>query len=496
MTYRASRAGARIREVPITFHDRRVGQSKMSRRIVVEALVVVVQLRVEELVGRLRRRSTQARANRPRPPRFGRRRPPAAPGCASSWMSARSRSRPARPGRRPTSRGCSAAFDADPRPGESFAFLLASDEDDPTTRFERLEVIGRRLMPPTRLLRSAALTIDPFILRGASVGAAWRAERGGAGGAVYHAAGGGLPIASRLPTVVTLLDLAPWEMPEAFQRGPMPRFGQRLRGRLLRDASAVLVGTDAVARAARRLLHLRASRVRVIPLAARPSFAAGPVALAARAAEARAITDRLGLGTRYLAYIGRHDVRHDVGTMVAALADLARAGRPAGLPDDADWPPRVLVLDATPDDRASLARIGARHGGADQLVYAPILLVGGHRRGRRRGARRAAAGRLRGQRPHRLDALAAGVPVIGSAVGALPEIVGTGGILVEPRDRERLAAAIATMWADDAVRARLVAPLTSRRAGRTAATRARSRTWADVADDVRAVYAEVGRPPS
>jgi dolichol-phosphate mannosyltransferase len=58
MTYRAARAGARIREVPITFHDRRVGQSKMSRRIVVEALVVVVQLRIEELVGRLRRRST------------------------------------------------------------------------------------------------------------------------------------------------------------------------------------------------------------------------------------------------------------------------------------------------------------------------------------------------------------------------------------------------------------------------------------------------------
>ena len=56
MTYRASRAGARIREVPITFRDRRVGQSKMSRRIVVEALVVVVQLRLDELVGWFGRR--------------------------------------------------------------------------------------------------------------------------------------------------------------------------------------------------------------------------------------------------------------------------------------------------------------------------------------------------------------------------------------------------------------------------------------------------------
>jgi dolichol-phosphate mannosyltransferase len=52
MTYRASRLGARVTEVPITFRDRRVGQSKMSRRIIVEALVVVVLLRWEELRGR------------------------------------------------------------------------------------------------------------------------------------------------------------------------------------------------------------------------------------------------------------------------------------------------------------------------------------------------------------------------------------------------------------------------------------------------------------
>jgi dolichol-phosphate mannosyltransferase len=56
MTFRASRAGARIREVPITFRDRRIGQSKMSRRIIVEALVVVVKLRAEELRDRLLRR--------------------------------------------------------------------------------------------------------------------------------------------------------------------------------------------------------------------------------------------------------------------------------------------------------------------------------------------------------------------------------------------------------------------------------------------------------
>jgi dolichol-phosphate mannosyltransferase len=57
MTYRADRGGARIREVPITFRDRRVGQSKMSRRIVAEALIVVLQLRLDELRGRGPRRA-------------------------------------------------------------------------------------------------------------------------------------------------------------------------------------------------------------------------------------------------------------------------------------------------------------------------------------------------------------------------------------------------------------------------------------------------------
>ena len=162
------------------------------------------------------------------------------------------------------------AFDADPLAGESFAFLLQSDLDDPTDAFTRLDVVGRRLLPPTRLLRSGALTVDPFLLRGASLGAAWRADRSGAAGAVYHAVAGSPPMFSRIPIVVTLLDLAPWELPETFQRSTASRFGQRLRGRLVRDAAAVIVGSEAVARSARRLLRLRAGRVRVVPMAPHP----------------------------------------------------------------------------------------------------------------------------------------------------------------------------------------------------------------------------------
>ena len=45
------RAGARVVEIPVTFADRRVGNSKMSRRIVGEAFLVVLALRWEELRG-------------------------------------------------------------------------------------------------------------------------------------------------------------------------------------------------------------------------------------------------------------------------------------------------------------------------------------------------------------------------------------------------------------------------------------------------------------
>jgi dolichol-phosphate mannosyltransferase len=47
LTYRAIRRGLTVMEVPITFVDRRVGKSKMSRRIVAEALWMVWKLRFD-----------------------------------------------------------------------------------------------------------------------------------------------------------------------------------------------------------------------------------------------------------------------------------------------------------------------------------------------------------------------------------------------------------------------------------------------------------------
>ncbi len=371
------------------------------------------------------------------------------------------------------------ALNDDPQPEESFSFLVAADLVDPSDRWPNLRLVGTRHLPPTRLLRSGALTVDPFVLRGASFGAGWRAEREGAAGTVYHAAAGGLPILSAIPVVAALLDLAPWSMPEAFQRGTVARFGQRLRSRLLKDATAVLVPSRATAAEARQLLRVRKARLRVIPLAARPEYR--PEAAAAAAIE----RERLGLGERYAVYAGRYDARQDLPTLFAALAELVAEERPASVPVDS-WPPRVCLVGASPADRAAVSRAALRSGVADVIAYAPNLpedrlasLVAGARflvQPVRSEASGIAA----------LDALAACVPVIASATGALPEIVGPAGVLVEPGDRARLATAIRAVWSDDAFHAGLV------EAARERADRAR--TWADVARETRAVWAEVARP--
>jgi alpha-1,3-rhamnosyl/mannosyltransferase len=298
---------------------------------------------------------------------------------------------------------------------------------------------------------------------------------------VYHAAGGALPIASGIPVVAALLDLAPWALPDEYQRGTAARFGQRLRARILRDAAAVIVTGRAAAVEARRLVHVRQARLRVVPLAARPAYR--PAAVAGATVE----RERLGLGSRYAVYAGRYDARQDLPTLLAALGRLAAEPAPPGLAD-ADWPPRVCLVGASPEDRASLSRAAARAGVADAIAYAPGLpeerlaaLVAGAR-----VVLQPVRSDVSGQVA--LDALAAGVPVVASAVGVLPEIIGAAGILVEPGDAVRLATAIRAAWADDD----LHASLSDAARERPAATR----TWADVARETRAIWAEVaGRAP-
>lgn len=373
------------------------------------------------------------------------------------------------------------AFAREPLAGESFVVLLRTLRDDPADGLEALglRVVGRRRLPPTsRAFRSAGMTIDSFLLRGAEVGAAAGALDGGAVGAVYHTAGGAVPLGSRLPVVATLLDLAPWELPAVYARSPAARFGQRLRARILRDATRLVVCSRATGESARRRLHVQPERIAVVPLAADDAFVPD-----AEAAQVAVLRGRLGLPERYLVFAGRYDARKDLGTLFAALR---------GLRDEGTAPFVVLAGAAGADDQdsAGLVRAAERHG-VGALVRATPRLDPAELATLEAGARAFVYPTLsEGTGLGAIEALACGVPVVASRVGPLPEIVGGAGILVEPRDAGRLAAALRAVWSDGALHGQLAGQAQRRaREGR--------RTWSDVARETRQVYAAAAvRPPA
>ena len=64
-----------------------------------------------------------------------------------------------------------------------------------------------------------------------------------------------------------------------------------------------------------------------------------------------------------------------------------------------------------------------------------------------------------------LEAMQAGVPVVTTTAGALPEVVGDAALLVAPGDHDALVAGLQRLLTDDAVRDTLVAAGTERVVG-------------------------------
>jgi glycosyltransferase involved in cell wall biosynthesis len=83
-----------------------------------------------------------------------------------------------------------------------------------------------------------------------------------------------------------------------------------------------------------------------------------------------------------------------------------------------------------------------------------------------------------------LEAMAAGVPVVATAAGSIPEVVGDGALLVPPGDTDALAAALVTVLDDDAARDALV------RRGRC---RSAVFTWESCGDGLANLYADAAR---
>jgi glycosyltransferase involved in cell wall biosynthesis len=365
------------------------------------------------------------------------------------------------------------AFARESLDGESFVVVSRSLRPDPAIDLAEagLNVVASRRIPPTtRALRSAGLTLDSFLLRGAELGAS---EDNAA--TVFHTAGGAVPLASGLPVVATILDLAPWELPQTYAASRPARFGHRLRARVLRDAACVIVCSRAVAESARRRLRIPAERIAVIPLAVDDDFRA-----AARDTDRLALDrQRLALPPRYLAFAGRYDARKDFATLLRAMALIRTRG--------ASVPALVVALDlAYPDEHGRVARAVEAAGVADAVTI--VATTGA----RQRAAVLAGADAFvypalsEATAVPSLEALALGVPVISSRTGALPETVGSAGIVVEPRDPVRMASALEAMWAAGPLARQLRDHALSR-------SEQPQRTWEDVARETRDAYARAGQ---
>lgn len=97
-----------------------------------------------------------------------------------------------------------------------------------------------------------------------------------------------------------------------------------------------------------------------------------------------------------------------------------------------------------------------------------------------------------------LEAMAAGTPVVAADRGALPEVVGEAGLLVDPDQTEEFARAVRDAASDEALRAKLAAA-GRRRAARFPWSATATRTDAAIGETLRALRSELtalrsGRP--
>lgn len=269
------------------------------------------------------------------------------------------------------------------------------------------------------------------------------------------------------PLVTTIHDLIPVVVP-AYRGNFLVRLYTSLVMAAAHKADAIITDSAAAKRDVIEHLNLDEEAVKVVHLAADARFSPD-----ISGEDVQAVRRRYDLPERFLFYLGGLDVRKNLGILFAALSRLpeevtlvvagrTRHGKAALFPDwvrqatESEIGPRVRFLGGVPEaDKPLLYRA------ATTFVF---------------------PSRYEGFGLDPLEAMACGTPVVCSNATSLPEVVGDGGLLVEPDDADAWAAAIGRLWESDREREHYA---------ERALTRARTFSWERTAAQTVAVYEQV-----
>lgn len=275
---------------------------------------------------------------------------------------------------------------------------------------------------------------------------------------VVHGPNYTVPPAEGAARLVTVHDLTAWRFPELVDHHS--RGYPRHLARVLADGGHVHAVSHHVGRELEAELGVDPDRIHVIPNGLAP-------ALAGDGDRGRRL-----VGAPYVLAVGTIEPRKDHVSLIRAMAAIWPI-----LPDL-----KLVLVGGSGWGRQEVDAVVAELGVADRVQFRGYV------------DDREKADLLRGAEVMAypsvyegfglpiLEAMQAGVPVVSTTAGAIPEVAGRAAVLVEPRDPSALAGALLTVLEDDGLRAQLI------EAGRR---RAAGYRWSDTVDELVRTYHEL-----
>jgi glycosyltransferase involved in cell wall biosynthesis len=282
---------------------------------------------------------------------------------------------------------------------------------------------------------------------------------------LLHAPVNVVPLLTPVPTVVTIHDLSFMVLPDRFLPAKR-RYLETFTRLTVRKARHVIADSENTRQDVMRLLRVPPERVSAVPLGVSDHFQPpDPAAI-------EEFRTRRDLPEHYLLYLGTLEPRKNLVTLVRAYTRLREQGLdwPLVLAGGKGWLYEDIFRAVEEWNLGEHVRFPGYvsyeeqplwYGGATIFVYPSTY---------------------EGFGLPVLEAMACGTPVVTSTAGSLPEAAGEAGLLVDCRDEEQLATAMARLAGDASLRGDL------RRLG---LARAAGFSWTRTAEETVNVYKQV-----